>query len=82
MTAIAQLAGALLYDVLGGRTLPRVLMRIVVAPFFPVSELLDRLLSYRKLTLGYVMIAERIASPRGGVTTRTVPGAGATVQGV
>ncbi len=82
ITAIAQLAGALLYDVFGRRTLPRVLMRIIVAPFLSVCELLDRLLSYRKLTLGYVMIAERIASPGSGVATRTVPGSGATVEGV
>ncbi len=67
IAAIAQLVGALLYDVFGTRALPRVLIKIIVAPFLSVGGMLDGLLPYRKLTLGYVMIAERIESPRSGV---------------
>lgn len=58
--AIAQLMGAMLYDVLGNRAITRIPMKLLFSPLLISAKLLDRLFYYPKLTLGYTVVARKM----------------------
>lgn len=57
--ALAQLLALTLYDLFGKNRLARVLSKLLMLPLIFLATLLDKLLPYRKLTLGYLLIARK-----------------------
>ena len=57
--SLAQLLALTLNDIFGKKRFPRVLSKLVMVPVMFLATLLDRLLPYRKLTLGYLLIAKK-----------------------
>lgn len=57
--ALGQLAEVLIYGTIGERRALRVPIKLVLAPILSVCRALDRWLPYPKLTLGYLLVAQK-----------------------
>ncbi len=67
IAAIAQLVGAMLYDIFGSRSISRIPMKIFFAPILWLCQVLDRIFYSPKFTLGYTMVVRK----SGGTTAPT-----------
>ena len=61
-TALGQLTAVMLNDLFGRRFVTRALTKAVVAPALLCCRGLDRMIPYRKLTLGYLLVAQKNVS--------------------
>ena len=61
--ALGQMTEVLFYGAIGERSPLRVPLKIVLAPFLSVCRALDRWLPYPKLTLGYLLVAQKPSMP-------------------
>jgi SAM-dependent methyltransferase len=57
--ALGQMTEVLLYGAIGERSALRVPLKILLAPYLSVCSALDRWLPYPKLTLGYLLVAQK-----------------------
>ena len=59
IAAVGQLTAAMLYDKFGNMQLTRVPMKIILAPLLSICRIFDKIFYYPKLTLGYLLIAQK-----------------------
>ena len=58
-SALGQLLSAVLYDRFGKRTTTRIIFKVLSAPVVILCQMLDKMFYYPKLTLGYVLVAQK-----------------------
>jgi SAM-dependent methyltransferase len=61
--ALTQLAVSCVFDRFGGLSLLRPFLKIVAIPLFAAGTLLDPLIAHEKLTLGYLLVGKKRATP-------------------